>query len=63
MDNTTQTKVKPETLTYVRVARKAKDGQDGFIYLHHWGTGWQELIYSSHEAAKKAQERMNKKAT
>lgn len=40
-----------ETLIYQRVAMKAKDGANGFIYLHTWGTGYQQLIFPSHEAA------------
>lgn len=35
-----------ETLVFIRVARKAKDGYDGFLYLHSWATGWQEIILS-----------------
>jgi len=27
------------------------DIKNGFIYLHHWGTGFQELIFETREAA------------
>ena len=39
-------------LTYQRAARRAKDGHDGVLYLHHFGTGWQHLIFSNHDAAR-----------
>lgn len=39
------------TLTYVRRAIKSKDGADGVLYYHAWGTGNQELVFASHEAA------------
>lgn len=41
------------TLTYLRKAVKAKDGDDGLLYRHEWPTGFQELIFSSEEAAKR----------
>ena len=40
-----------KTLNYVRIARKQTDGADGFLYIHHFGTGWQFLIFASHEKA------------
>ena len=40
-----------DTLNFVRVARESKDGSNGFIYIHSWATGWQELIFSSKEDA------------
>ena len=43
--------MKNETLNYVRVARKSKDSYDGFLYIHTWATGFQQLIFSSKEAA------------
>jgi hypothetical protein len=43
----------PATVTYRRPARKVNDGYDGFLYLEHFGTGYQELVFSSHEAAQK----------
>jgi hypothetical protein len=30
-----------------------KTTNSGFEYFHHFGTGYQELIFSSHEAARK----------
>jgi len=47
------------TLKYVRVAKAAKDGYDGFLYMHHWATGWQELIFATHELANKFLEKLN----
>ena len=34
-----------ESLNYV--------GQDrnGYVYLHHWATGWQQLVFPTHEDA------------
>jgi hypothetical protein len=40
-----------ETLNFVRVATKAKDNADGFLYIHNWATGWQELIFHTKEEA------------
>lgn len=40
-----------ETLNFVRVATKAKDNADGFLYIHNWPTGWQELIFHTKEEA------------
>lgn len=40
-----------ETLTFLRAAHKAKDGQDGFLCLHAWATGFQELIFPTVQAA------------
>jgi hypothetical protein len=40
-------------LHYVRKASRAKDGQDGVLYFHHFGTGSQELIFQDHGAAAK----------
>jgi len=40
-----------ETLNFVRVATEAKDSVGGFLYIHYWATGWQELVFSSKENA------------
>jgi hypothetical protein len=41
------------TLTYRAVAHKGINHIcDGVIYLHYFGTGWQELVFSDHAAAK-----------
>lgn len=42
-----------ETLSYIRVAIEKKDGRNGVLYLHHFVTGFQELIFDTHEHAKK----------
>lgn len=39
------------TLTYIKPATKANDGINGFIYLHNFGTGYQQLIFTTHEEA------------
>lgn len=40
-----------DSLVFKRIALKAKDGKDGFLYVHSWATGFQELIFSSHKQA------------
>lgn len=40
------------TFIFLRIAKQKVDGYAGVLYLHHFGTGWQELIFTSHEAAK-----------
>ena len=45
------------TVTYQRVAKRGKDGTDGYMYLHHFGTGWQHLIFYNHASAQKFAER------
>ena len=45
--------VNGETLTYSRVAHKAKDGTDGLLFVHTWATGFQELIFQSYDSAKR----------
>jgi hypothetical protein len=50
-----------ETLNFLRKAKKQKDGYDGFLYLHRWDTGWQELIFNSKEDADKYIKKLNKK--
>lgn len=41
------------TLTYRRKASKYSDGSDGYLYAHHFGTGFQELVFGSHEQARR----------
>jgi hypothetical protein len=38
---------------FLRQATKHKDGHDGVLYLHNWGTGWQELVFPNVEEALK----------
>ena len=38
-------------LYYKRKAVKQKDGCTGLLYVHVWQTGWQELIFPTHEHA------------
>ncbi len=42
-----------ETLNYQGVAVKTIHGYNGVRYIHNWATGYQELVFSSHEAAQK----------
>jgi len=41
-----------QTLNFVRKATEEKDNTLGYLYIHHWPTGWQELIFNSKEKAK-----------
>jgi hypothetical protein len=41
------------SLTFKKRVRKNIDHtDDGVMYLHHFGTGWQELVFPDHMAAK-----------
>ena len=40
-----------EWLTFVRPANRNDSPSTGFVYMHHWGTGHQELVFSSHKNA------------
>jgi hypothetical protein len=44
---------------YMRKATEAKDGKDGFVYLHRWSTGHQELIFPTQQAAVEWVNKMN----
>lgn len=48
-----------ETLVFKRMATKTKDNKDGVLYIHSWGTGFQELIFDNHEAASRAKALLN----
>jgi hypothetical protein len=50
-ENDMSTTPRAETINYLRAATVKVDGADGFLYIHHWATGWQELVFQSHEAA------------
>jgi hypothetical protein len=41
-----------EGLHYSRPARKSIDGCNGYLYVHVWRTGYQQLIFDSHDHAK-----------
>jgi hypothetical protein len=41
-----------ETLQFVRKSN-GQTAQPGFIYINHWKTGHQELVFKTHEAAKR----------
>jgi hypothetical protein len=36
-----------ETLNFSRIATEKEDGTSGFVFIHNWATGWQELIFST----------------
>jgi len=42
-----QWRVEMQTLDFVREATKVEDGENGFLYVHDWGTGFQYLIFPS----------------
>lgn len=39
------------TLTFNRIASRRDSPTDGFVYVHDFGTGFQELVFSTHEQA------------
>lgn len=39
-------------LDFVRVATEDTDNTNGYLYIHHWPTGWQKLVFPSKENAK-----------
>ena len=39
------------SLNFVREATIKKEGRKGKLYVHHWSTGWQFLIFDSHKSA------------
>ena len=41
------------TFTYLRKAHKNRDGMNGVLYHHSWGTGGQELVFPDDAAAKR----------
>ncbi len=51
--------MKNETLNFQRVAIKAKDGANGFIYIHSWETGHQALIFETKESAERFKSKLN----
>jgi len=40
-------------MTFIRLATKSKDGMNGFLYRQSWSSGYQDLIFESHEQAKR----------
>ena len=47
MNTKSATATATETLGFVRRATAKRDGGDGFLFIHHWPTGWQELVFPS----------------
>jgi hypothetical protein len=41
------------TIQFIRKAKKSIDGADGFLFLHHWATGFQYVILKSMEDSKR----------
>ena len=51
--NATYTVKRPsstKTLTYIKELKGSKR-EYGLLYIHHFGTGWQELVFQSHQQA------------
>jgi len=42
---------KLNSLWFFKKVTGAKHGSSGLMYVHDWGTGWQHLIFKSHEEA------------
>lgn len=38
-------------LRFLRLATRAKDGFDGMLYRHSWGSGYQDIVFPSQRAA------------
>jgi hypothetical protein len=48
-----------QTLTFKGKATKnVQHVSSGVIYLHHFGTGWQELVFNSHDDAQRFAEKI-----
>jgi hypothetical protein len=42
------------SLTYKKLARKGVDHtNEGVVYVHHFGTGFQELVFTDHASAER----------
>lgn len=55
--NTTQRKPLA-SVSFIRAAHPSRDiPGTGYVYLHHFGTGHQELVFPTHEAAQTFAER------
>lgn len=39
------------TLTKLRAAHKNLDGAEGFLYVHQWPTGFQQVIFENEKTA------------
>lgn len=50
------------TVSYVRLATKARDGANGLLYIHRWPTGHQSLVFSKVADANTFEARLNKAA-
>ena len=48
-----------ETLNFLRKTNRNDTGHPGLIYVHHWGTGYQQLVFASKEAANIFKEKLN----
>ena len=38
-------------MTFLRIATEAKDGFKGLLYRHSWGSGYQDIIFTTQRAA------------
>ena len=43
--------MREQTIGFLREATEEKDNATGLLYVHHWGTGFQQLIFQSDEEA------------
>lgn len=41
-----------DSLHYLRKADKNKDGKYGYLYIHRWATGYEQLVFDEHADAK-----------
>jgi hypothetical protein len=48
-----QTTDKKQSLTFIKNGKMNDGKTPGVIYVHHFGTGYQELVFPSHEMANK----------
>lgn len=40
------------SLAYIRPAMAFRDVSDGYLYHHDWATGFQSLVFPTHQAAR-----------
>lgn len=48
------------TLTKIRRATKSRDGHEGFLFVHQWPTGFQELVFETEALASNFLNHLNK---
>lgn len=55
--------MKLHTLTKIRRATKQQDGAEGYLYVHQWPTGFQELVFSTESLAQQFLDKLNEPST